>query len=215
VILRRGPAAWYHLILWHTDQDRFEHGAWFKGRLYEDRCDLSPDGELFLYFALQSSRFATAYKGAWTAVSRPPWLHALTLWPQGHTWGGGGRFVGKREAVLFTCDLKAHPDHPLEGLAVSAGSPASCDPVVDFRSKEWSGRDHAGRLVYTSCGRLYRRRRGEDVLVADFNGLEPAPQPAPAWAQTSLPPLPSADRRPKRHPKGGRRAATRARRHGG
>jgi hypothetical protein len=55
VILRRGPAAWYHVILWHTDTDHFERGAWFKGRIYEERCDLSPDGQLFLYFALQGS----------------------------------------------------------------------------------------------------------------------------------------------------------------
>ena len=53
LILRRGPARWYHLISWRTDTDTFEHGAWFRGRIYEDRCDLSPDGELFLYFALQ------------------------------------------------------------------------------------------------------------------------------------------------------------------
>src|SRR5262249_44616225 len=57
VILRRGPSAWYQVILWRTDRDTFEDGAWFKGRLYEERCDLSPDGELLLYFALQGSRW--------------------------------------------------------------------------------------------------------------------------------------------------------------
>jgi hypothetical protein len=67
LILRRGPARWYHLIAWRTDTDTFEHGAWFRGRIYEDRCDLSPDGELFLYFALQGSRWAT---GSMSFLSR-------------------------------------------------------------------------------------------------------------------------------------------------
>ena len=72
LILRRGPASWYHLILWHTDTDTFDHGAWFRGRIYEERCDLSPDGQLFVYFALQGRKWGSEYKGSWTAVSRPP-----------------------------------------------------------------------------------------------------------------------------------------------
>lgn len=190
LIVRRGPAAWYHLILWNTAEDTFEHGAWFRGRIYEERCDLSPDGELFLYFALQGRKWRTSYQGSWTAVSRPPWLHALVLWPQGHTWGGGGRFVAERQAILWTCDLEAHPDHPLVGLEVSHGSPSSEDRAR--RSKEWSGTDHAGNLVYTSKGRLFRKRRtlesSEAVQIADFNDLRPDPQPAPAWACRPLPP---------------------------
>jgi hypothetical protein len=123
VVLRRGPASWCHLVRWHTDTDEFDSGAWFKGRIYEDRCDLSPDGQLFLYFALKGSRWGTSYKGTWTAVSRPPWLHALVLWPQGDTWGGGGRFVAKRKVALWTgMPLVTHPDHPLVGLEAVTGS---------------------------------------------------------------------------------------------
>ena len=51
VILRRGPSAWVQLILWHTDTDRLEYGQWFRGRVYERRCHLSPDGMLLIYFA--------------------------------------------------------------------------------------------------------------------------------------------------------------------
>jgi hypothetical protein len=199
VILRRGPAAWYHVILWHTDTDRFEHGAWFKGRIYEERCDLSPDGQVFLYFALQGSRWRTTYKGSWTAVSRPPWLQALVLWPQGDTWGGGGRFVGPRKVALWTGFPHAtHPDHPLAGLDVVTGSRAdagdsffSCGAL---RDKEWSGRDLAGDHVFTSEGRLMRRHGGRTRELADFNGLRPDPQPAPDWAARPLSPLPSRRR---------------------
>jgi hypothetical protein len=191
LILRRGPSAWYHLIRWDTAKDQFEHGAWFRGRIYEERCDLSPDGELFLYFALQGRRWSSSYKGAWTAVSRAPWLHALTLWPQGHTWGGGGRFVAVRKAVLWTCDLTTHPDHSLVGLEVTTGSPDW--PERDWPPREWSGRDHAGHVVYTRDGRLYREvvHAGgvETYEIADFNALHPDPQPAPEWARKPLPAL--------------------------
>jgi hypothetical protein len=204
VILRRGPSAWYQVILWHTDRDRFEDGAWFKGRLYEERCDLSPDGQLFLYFALQGARWRTSYKGTWTAVSRPPWLHALVLWPQGDTWGGGGRFIGKRKVALFTgLPLATHPDHPLVGLeAVNAtgtiaGPSSFLRTATRDRDAEWSGRDQAGEEVFTSKGRLFRRRRGRDLELADFRGRTPDPQPAPDWATAPLPPLPRP-RRPRR-----------------
>jgi hypothetical protein len=194
VILRRGPAPWYHIILWHTDTDRFEHGAWFRGRIYEERCDLSPDGQVFLYFALQGSRFRTTYRGTWTAVSRPPWLHALVLWPHGDTWGGGGRFVGQRKVALRTgLPLATHPDHPLVGLEAVNGSRAAAGDSFflngGLREKEWSGRDLAGDHVFTSEGKLLRKRGGRAIELADFNGLEPDPQPAPEWATKPLPPL--------------------------
>src|SRR5690349_2052072 len=50
VILRRGPSKWVELILWDTANDTFERGQWFKGRIYERGCDLSPNGSYFLYF---------------------------------------------------------------------------------------------------------------------------------------------------------------------
>ena len=200
LILRRGPSRWWHLIRWRTDDDTFEHGAWFHGRIYEDRCDLSPDGELLLYFALQGSRWQTDYKGTWTAVSRVPWLHALVLWPQGDTWGGGGRFVGKREVVIAGQHAVTHPSHPLVGLKVRApagplwptrgflGSVAMGRPkeADEIEGAYWTGRDLAGNLIYTRDGGVFRRRDGEDVPLADFNGLTPDPQPAPDWARKPL-----------------------------
>lgn len=184
LIVRRGPTQWYHLLRWRTDTDAIEPGAWFRGRLYEERCDLSPDGELFLYFALQGRKFGTAYTGSWTAVSRAPWLHALALWPHGSTSGGGGYFAGKREVVIATGDLRTHPDHPATGLEVASGyRPAT------LRTEEWAGHDHAGELCFTRAGRLLRYRRGREVVIADLRELTPGPQPAPNWARRPLPPL--------------------------
>jgi hypothetical protein len=112
IILRRGPSDWYHLIEWHTRRDAFVHGAWFKGRIYSEKCDLSPDGRPLLYFALKGSRGDTEFTHAWTAVSRPPWLAALVVWPHGTTYGGGGRFLDNRTLILRGSS-GTHPSFPL------------------------------------------------------------------------------------------------------
>lgn len=88
VIFRRGPSRQVRLLRWWLDGDRIEPGQWLKGRIYARRCDLSPDGELLVYFA---AKWETPM-AAWTAVSRPPYLTALALWPKGDAWGGGGLF---------------------------------------------------------------------------------------------------------------------------
>jgi hypothetical protein len=89
VVLRRGPSKQVALVGWDRTDDSFEVGQWLKGRIYERRCDLSPAGHKLVYFA-------ASWKGplqTWTAVSRPPWLTAVALWPKGDAWGGGGEFV--------------------------------------------------------------------------------------------------------------------------
>ncbi len=96
LIFRRGPSKLVQLVYWRTDSDAFFFGQWFKGRIYERRCDLSPNGELLVYFAA-SQRLPY---GAWTAVSRPPFLTALALWPKGDWRGGGGVFADDRHILL-------------------------------------------------------------------------------------------------------------------
>lgn len=186
-ILRRGPSAWFHLIRWDMERDQFDHGAWFKGRIYEDRCDLSPDGELFVSFCHQGSRLGTSYSDSWTAVSRLPWLHALALWPQGTTYGGGGRFVGKRELMLRDERTKTHPDHPATGLTITTGNPARQSSSEEVEQADWSGRDHLGRIIYCRAGKLFRRdpRRG-DIELGDFDDLSPHPTPPPDGARQPL-----------------------------
>lgn len=186
VILLRGPSNWYHVVRWHTADDSFEHGAWFRGRIYEERCDLSPDGELLVYFALQGSRWGTGYGGSWTAVSRAPWLHALTLWPQGDTWSGGGYFTGDRGLVLQTCVRAPHPLHPLNGLQVEAGPRRRPPPTPEGAPRGWCGVDQEGKAILAWAGRLYRHADGGDMELADFNGLNPSPEPAPDWARLPL-----------------------------
>lgn len=107
-VIRRGPNRHVQLLKWDLAADTFEPGQWFKGRIYERRCDVSPDGQLLLYFA-------ATYKEplrSWTAISKLPWFTALALWPKGDGWNGGGYFTGDREIHLdhFPGDDVPHPD---------------------------------------------------------------------------------------------------------
>jgi len=124
VIFRRGPSEWIQLIRWNTADDTFEEGQWLHGRIYAKRCDLSPDGTKLLYFAAKyrDSTYDASYTHAWTAVSKPPWLTALALWPKGDTWAGGGLFHDNSHIWLNhrPDQAKAHPDHqPPEGLYIN------------------------------------------------------------------------------------------------
>ena len=186
VIFRRGPARWCHVVRWDTMHDTFFRGAWFKGRIYPEKCDLSPDGRLLLYFAHQGSRVGTNYTTAWTAISRSPWLTAIGLWPQGTTYGGGGRFTDNRSAMIRASGIAAHPDHPGTGLSITSGNAPCHVSSSEIADAEWSGRDQNGRLVFTRNGLLMHRKGKEDICLADFTGYTPDPQPAPPWADRPL-----------------------------
>lgn len=92
VIIRRGPAKSVCTIGWDRRKDRFETGQWMRGRIYERRSDLSPDGNYMIYFAM-NGRWHGPAKGSWTAISRAPYLKAVTLYPKGDCWNGGGLFT--------------------------------------------------------------------------------------------------------------------------
>ncbi len=98
VIFRKGPNKWVRMISWDTANDTFEPGQWFHGHIYARRCDLSPDGTKLIYFAQKiNSRTLkdTEFTYTWTAISKPPYFTALTLWPKGDCWHGGGLFEEK------------------------------------------------------------------------------------------------------------------------
>ncbi len=96
VVFRRGPSNHVLLIKWDTSDDTFEQGQWLKGRIYERRCDLSPDGKMLIYFA---ANYRKPYY-SWSAISRPPYLTGLALWPKGDGWGGGGHFLRRGKIAL-------------------------------------------------------------------------------------------------------------------
>jgi hypothetical protein len=99
VILRRGPSKSVCCIAWDRRKDRFTVGQWLRGRIYERRSDLSPDGKYLIYFAM-NGRSRSPTGGSWTAISRAPYLKAVVLFGKGDCWHGGGLFTGPRRYWL-------------------------------------------------------------------------------------------------------------------
>jgi hypothetical protein len=93
VVIRRGPSKVVATILWNRATDEFELGQWLKGRIYERRSDLSPDGKHLIYFAM-NGKWKEEAGGSWTAISRAPYLKAIALFPKGDCWHGGGLWTG-------------------------------------------------------------------------------------------------------------------------
>jgi hypothetical protein len=84
------------VLSWNTELHEFRMGQWLKGRIYERRCDLSPSGQKLIYFAANYR----APHLTWSAISRPPYLTALAMWPKGDAWGGGGLFKDENTVSL-------------------------------------------------------------------------------------------------------------------
>lgn len=134
VVLRRGPSEWARLSLWHTETDAIEHGQWFRGRVYERRCDVSHDGSLFAYFARKSSGGADIDTDSWIAVSRPPWFTALALWSMGGTYVAGGLFTGPDALYLGGVS-----DAPNRGALPPSLRLAKDAPYIDH-TPDWTDR---------------------------------------------------------------------------
>ena len=95
LVFRRGPSKSVCTFLWDLKTDRFKLGQWLRGRIYERRADLSPDGKHLIYFAM-NGRWTSETGGSWTAISKAPWLKAKVLLGKGDCWHGGGLFTGDR-----------------------------------------------------------------------------------------------------------------------
>lgn len=83
-------------------RDKLSKGSRFYGRIFPERCDLSSDGSLMVYFAMRGKRMQSkSDPSTWTALCTPPWLKAHLFFPNGSTWGGGGVFLRDRRLVVF------------------------------------------------------------------------------------------------------------------
>jgi hypothetical protein len=135
VVLRRGPAAWARLSLWHTDTDLFEHGQWLRGRVFERRCDVSADGSLFVAFIRTNAARLRPDQRAdtWIAISRPPYFTALALWWVGGTYCTGGLFPERRSVWV------GWNDGPDQGSLPSWLERSSTIPHVDS-TNNWTDR---------------------------------------------------------------------------
>jgi hypothetical protein len=119
IILKRGPTDWVQLIKWDVRTDHFEPGQWLRARVDERSFDVSPDGQLIVYWARANSVRALS---AWTAVSKPPYFTALALWPCSTYTGGGFFETPARVWLAVGPGVRLHPDFepcPLEVLTAA------------------------------------------------------------------------------------------------
>ena len=91
-IIRRGPSDWVHVGAWDAEADKYTPGAWLRGTLYPQKCDLSPDGRWFVYSAMKHADEWPA-GNVYEAVSRLPWVRALAAWGSGTTYTRGLHFT--------------------------------------------------------------------------------------------------------------------------
>lgn len=91
-VLERRPRKWWRVGRWDLVTGRYDGGAWFRGTLYPQCCDLSPGGRWLSYFARKNDS-AWPAGSTYNAVSRLPWLKALAAWRESGTWSRGLHFV--------------------------------------------------------------------------------------------------------------------------
>jgi hypothetical protein len=184
VILRRGPSKFVQMIKWNTDDDTFELGQWFKGRVYEGRSDLSIDGSIFGYEARKFDGITMRDKGFgewWSAMSRPPYFtalvvsgHASTLGPDKSTKGiipDGWQFRGSKRNgwAINPADDFREKEIPSTSCSLIARNhskfPWNYGDIrysVRINSRElllddvhWIDIDQRGRLVFARAGKLF------------------------------------------------------------
>jgi hypothetical protein len=120
-----------HVSRWDLEAPSFEPGAWLRGTIYPQRCDLSPDGRWFAYFALKAT--AEWELGAtYIVISRLPWLRALAGWGIGSTWTRGMQFV--EDPAVFEIDEPdlgdLGPVRERFGLRLRAPTPSRSNAVA-------------------------------------------------------------------------------------
>ena len=158
VILRRGPSKQVAVIKWDLKKDQFEEGQWLKGRIYEDDCDLSPNGLKFAYCATDQRKFGRDIY-AYMAISQCPYLTALEFFDYDST-----RFFG----LIFQTDEKIlgwpHIHEFRHNKNIQHGE-------YDLKDKLWDGVDFEGSTSkYSTRQQLSGWRRikndGHEIIFA-------------------------------------------------
>jgi hypothetical protein len=181
VVFRRGPSKSVAAISWNTASDEFRLGQWLKGRIYEHRCDLSPSGQKLIYFA---GNYRNPMR-TWTAVSRPPFLTALLLWPKGDAWGGGGLFQDERTILLN--HGSAH-QRLAEGLQVPSSIKVSALGDHAGRGEDdpiWLMRLERDGWHLKRRGK-YRENKGKPRIWIEYVEKELRTKPLGAWTLEML-----------------------------
>ena len=168
-VLRRGPSDWCHLGRWDVEQLRYEPGAWLRGTLYPQRCDLSPDGRWFAYFTLKASA-DWAPGPTYVAVSRLPWLTALAAWGTAGTWTRGVHFVDANDTSDAVKAGRLDPPDvgSLDGLPGTLGLAVS--PAHSFAVERRRGWTETAETPPRADGDMWDERRQVEMDKPDPAG---------------------------------------------
>lgn len=176
LILRREPTNWTCTIGWNRADDTFELGQWVKARINPRKCDISPDGKQFIYFAYTTGSH-THHHEMYTAISRTPYLKAIGLWPHRTMYDGGGEFLSNDEFCIVNEHSRYEPEfepvHPR----------LNRDKRPEFGRNRSSTRD-GERHIWVANGVLYASKVGpqgivEEKQLYDLNPMKPERRLAP------------------------------------
>lgn len=109
---------------YYKNKEVIAFGSRFYGKLYPSRCDISPDGRHFLYFAMRGTskeKYDNSFD-YWTAICSPPTITAQFFLGHYYTWSGGGRFLNKKHIVIKGFDEDTLTQKSFGQYQISAGS---------------------------------------------------------------------------------------------
>jgi hypothetical protein len=125
ILIKRGPGKQIATIGWNRRNDSFSLGQWLRKLVDHRDCDLSPDGEHFLYYVNDQSWSRENH--VYRAISRAPWLKALTFWGSSpREFGPGtGLFFQTADGVTRLKALDRKPDWDALGIEVAGDFPST------------------------------------------------------------------------------------------
>jgi hypothetical protein len=188
LVIRHGTAKSVCILLWNRKTDKFTLGQWMRARIDTESCDLSPNGDHFLYTAAKYALFRPSkyvevgQSVAWTVVSRSPYLKAVAYYPQHRAGGwflnqheycvpGGNSDPDDRESPEVRRVVADLPVPSLYGARLLRGGWVMEDLRAQFaRRIDYIKQAGAGWELRHSPQKSYRLSQGQ--LEADTSGWE-------------------------------------------
>lgn len=160
VIVRRKPTKVFHIIRWNTKDDTFEHGSWFKGKIYVLYSDVSFDGEWMVYLA----RGATG--DVWNGCCKLPFLRTHLESGDCSTRFGGGYWRDRRTLVIDGwTDYRGSVPFDIENMTGVIG-PEGCLIIQRMKRDGWDWNyDNGGTdRIITGIFKYMVAHEGDDGL---------------------------------------------------
>ncbi|UUC45147.1 hypothetical protein [Flavobacterium cerinum] len=104
------------MSIWNLDNDTLEPGQWINKKVLMRNCDISPSGKYLIYPIdnFENSDYRDNSNNR-TAICKPPFWTALTVWEHDHALfdTGGGLFADEKTVLLNLYTTQAHKEYPV------------------------------------------------------------------------------------------------------